>query len=109
MRADMIGHPAEYPWPSYRGNALSENDALLVPRLLFLALGSSVDERQMAYRALFKAHFDEKMLEEVRMSINKAWVLGSEHFKKKIATQLNRHASPLPKCVDRKSGKQERG
>jgi len=33
-------------------------------------------------------------------------MLGSEHFRNKIATQLNRRASPLPKGGDRKSGKQ---
>ncbi len=48
----------------------------------------------------------KKTLEEVRASINKAWVLGSEHFREKIANQLNRRASPLPKGRDRKSGKQ---
>ena len=108
VRAGMVGHPAEYPWSSYRGNALGENDALLTPHPLFLALGGSVDERQAAYRALFEGHFDEKTLEEVRASINKAWVLGSEHFREKIAIQLNRRASPLPKGGDRKSGKQRK-
>jgi putative transposase len=108
VRAAMVGHPAEYPWSSYRGNALGENDALLAPHPLFLALGGSADGRQAAYRALFEAHFDEKTLEEVRASINKAWVLGSEHFREKIATQLNRRASPLPKGGDRKSGKQRK-
>jgi len=62
-----------------RGLAIGEtlwasNDALLTPHPLFLALGGSADERQAAYRALFEAHFDEKTLEEVRSSINKAWV-----------------------------------
>lgn len=108
VRAAMVGHPAEYPWSSYRGNALGENDALLTPHPLFLALGGSVDARQAAYRTLFEAHVDEKTLEEVRASINKAWVLGSEHFRGEIATQLNRRASPLPKGGDRKSGKQRK-
>ena len=106
VRAGMVGHPAEYPWSSYRGNALGENDALLTPHPLFLALGGSTDERQTAYRALFETHLDEKTLDDVRSSINKAWVLGSKHFKNKIATQLNRRTSPLPKGGDRKSGKQ---
>ena len=106
LRAGMVGHPAEYPWSSYRGNALGEDDALLTPHPLFLALGDSAIERQAVYRTLFEAHFDERTLDEVRSSINKAWVLGSEHFREKIATQLNRRASPLPKGGDRKSGKQ---
>ena len=108
VRANMVGHPAEYPWSSYRGNALGDNDKLLTPHPLFVALGASVDERQAAYRALFETHFDEKTLEEVRASINKAWVLGSEHFRNIIAAQLNRRASPLPKGGDRKSEKQRK-
>jgi putative transposase len=104
VRANMARHPAEYPWSSYRGNALGASDQLLTPHPLFLALGDSDDARQAAYRALFEAHLDEKTLEEVRASINKAWVLGSKHFKDIIAAQLNRRASPLPKGGDRKSG-----
>ena len=106
VRANMVGHPAEYPWSSYRGNALGERDGVLTPHPLFLALGNSPEARQAAYRALFEAHFDEKTLEEVRNSINKAWVLGSEHFKSLIASRLNRRADPLPKGGDRKSDKQ---
>jgi len=97
VRANMVGHPAEYPWSSFRGNALGAHDALLTPHPLFLALGRSDSERQLAYQALFEAHLDEKTLDDVRSALNKAWVLGSEHFLDKIAAQLNRRASPLPK------------
>lgn len=105
VRAGMVSHPAEYPWSSYCGNALGDHDALLTPHPLFLSLGGSDVERQAAYRALFEAHLDEKTLDDVRASINKAWVLGSENFKKAIAIQLNRRTSPLPRGGDRKSGK----
>jgi len=107
VRANMVAHPAAYPWSSYRANALGEHDALLTPHPLFLALGGSDHKRQAAYQALFAAVFDEQTLEEVRSSINKAWVLGSEQFKSRIAAGLNRRTSPLPKGGDRKSGKGE--
>jgi putative transposase len=105
VRANMVENPAEYPWSSYRGNALGINDKLLTPHPLFLALGGSDDERQAAYRALFEGHFDEQTLDELRSSINKAWVLGSDRFKSMVEAQLNRRASPLPKGGDRKSEK----
>jgi len=54
---------------------------------------------------LAEGHLDVKMREEVRASINKAWVQESVHFKDKIATQLNCRASPLPISGNRKSGK----
>jgi len=44
--------------------------------LLYLVLSHSTDKRQAAYRDLYERHFDEKTLEEVSASINKAWVLG---------------------------------
>jgi REP-associated tyrosine transposase len=103
VRAQMVSHPAEYPWSSYRGNALGSQDALLTPHLLFLALGKTSEARQATYRALFAARLDEKMLDEVRAATNKAWVLGNEHFRDKISAQLNRRPGLLPKGGDRKS------
>ena len=103
VRANMVSHPAEYPWSSFRGNALGIDDKLLTPHPLFLALGGSEGERQVAYQALFEAHLDDKTLDDVRAALNKAWVLGGEHFRGEIAAQLNRRASPLPKGGDRRS------
>ena len=39
----------------------------------------------------------------MREATNKAWVLGSDHFKQKIANQLNRRSVRLAKGGDRKS------
>lgn len=102
---DMANHPSEYPWSSYRFNALGNEDELVVPHLKYLELGNTDAARQKAYRALFKAHISQKTLEEIRESTNKAWVLGSNHFKEKIESQLNRPTSPTPRGGDRKSKK----
>lgn len=80
----MVGHSAEYPWSSNRGNALGD---------------------KRLNRALVERQRDEKTREEVKASINKAGVPGSEYFRNIITTQLNRRASPLPKGSDRKSGR----
>jgi len=40
---------------------------------------------------------------QMREATNKAWVLGSEHFKQKIAAQLNHRIGKLEKGGDRKS------
>ena len=103
VRAAMVQHPAEYPWSSYRCNALGQPNSLITPHYLYEALGSDEAQRQTAYQALFNAHIDAKTLDEVRMSANKAWVLGSDYFKDKIAAQLNRRAKPNAKGGDRKS------
>lgn len=104
VRAQMVSHPADYPWSSYRHNALGEKDERVVPHLLYQALGKTRDQKQKAYRLLFKAHIPEKTLEHIRQSTNKAWVLGSGLFKDKIEKQLNRPMAPRPKGGDRISG-----
>jgi len=99
----MAQHPAEYPWSSYRYNALGKVDALVVPHLMYQRLGESVEQRQVAYRGLFRAHISEKTIDEIRQATNKAWVLGSDHFKKQISTRVNRPTEPSNKGGDRKS------
>jgi putative transposase len=102
---NMAKHPSEYPWYSYRYNALGQVNTLITPHLLYSALGTTNEERQTAYRALFKAHIPESTLDEIRMATNKAWVLGNDYFKNSIEQQLNRQAKPKDKGGDRKSKK----
>jgi len=53
VRAGLAAHPGEYPWSSYRANALGEDDALLTPHPHYCSLGRSPLERRAAYAALF--------------------------------------------------------
>jgi putative transposase len=55
VRAGMVEGPGDDRWSRYRGHALGASDPLLNPHLLYGALGSNAVERQMVYRALFKA------------------------------------------------------
>ncbi len=104
VRADgMVDHPSEYPWSSYRRNALGKHDPLVSPHEVYRRLGNTPEECQAAYRALFKVHISGKTLAEIRAATNKAWVLGSRHFKEKIAAQLNRPVSPSRRGGDRRS------
>lgn len=103
VRADMVKHPSEYPWSSYRANALGQVDALITPHAMYDALGQDEATRLAQYRALFNGQIDEISLSQMREATNKAWVLGSERFKQKIANQLNRRIEKLAKGGDRKS------
>lgn len=100
---DMVDEPEEYPWSSYRYNALGMKNGLITPHDEYLKLARSNKERQQAYRSLFNRPLAEKTLEEIREATNKAWVLGSSHFKDKIQKQLNRQLEPKAKGGDRKS------
>ena len=100
---DMVDKPAEYPWSSYRYNALGIENKLITPHDEYLKLANVDKERQLTYRSLFNNHLTEKTLDEIRQATNKAWVLGSSSFKDKIEKQLDRQISPKNKGGDRKS------
>ena len=52
MRADMVAHPAEYRWSSYRFHGCGEPTDWLVAHPLYLALGSTPALRQITYTAI---------------------------------------------------------
>ena len=103
VRADMVAHPSEYPWSSYRRNALGQPNEIVTPQLEYQRLGKTDEERQSAYRQLFKHHITETSMNEIRNATNKAWVLGNDRFKQRIQKQLERRVEPNAKGGDRKS------
>jgi putative transposase len=103
VRANMVEHPAEYPWLSYHGNTLNKDEELLSPHHCYLSLGTSKEAHKQAYKHLFKHHIPELTLQEIRDGTNKAWVLGENRFKQQIEQQTGRRAIPLARGGDRKS------
>jgi len=98
-----VTHPSQYPWSSYRFNALGADNDLLVAHPEYLRLGKTITERQQAYRELFKARIPQLTLDEIRQATNKAWVLGDDRFKEMIEAKLARATAPKPRGGDRKS------
>jgi len=103
VRAEMVRHPSEYPWSSFRGNAMGEPNAFISSHLEYRRLGKSPQERQAAYRQLFKHHVSEESVNAIREATNKAWVLGNDRFKQRIQKQLERRVEPAARGGDRKS------
>ncbi len=108
VRGDMVDHPAQYPWSSYRFNALGESSELLTPHYLYQALGQSLEERQELYRGLFDSHISDQTITEIREMTNKSWVLGSDYFKQRIQAQIDRPVVPRASGGDRKSAQYRR-
>ena len=54
VRAEMVKHPGDYRWSSYRINAKGEKSELISHHLIYQALGNTDSERQMAYGELFR-------------------------------------------------------
>lgn len=94
VRANMVSHPREYPWSSYRANGGGIADPLLTPHDEYLRLGHNNEERRHHYRELFKAHMDPECIHEIRQATNGNYALGSERFKAEIERALRRRATP---------------
>jgi putative transposase len=107
VRAGMTKHPRDYPFSSYRANALGEADALVSPHPLFQRLGCGAEARQQAYRDLFRAKLDENFVAALRAATNGGWALGDERFQRQIAEAARRRVAPLPKGR-RVTGKQDK-
>jgi len=94
VRAGIVDHPADYRWSSYRTNAQGEFDDLLSQHPLYLSLGKTNEERQNAYRELFRHELDPGVVDEIRKATNGNYALGSERFKNEIAIALGRRVTP---------------
>jgi len=90
VRAQMVGHPGEYRWSSYAAHAQNHEDPLIRDHREYLALGRSGDERQRAYRALFRSRLGKAELSAIRSALNECRVYGSERFKDTIEVALKR-------------------
>jgi putative transposase len=97
VRANLVDHPGDYPYSSYRANAQGEPDALVTPHRVYRRLGETAAEREAAYRQLFKAQLSKTDLEAIRDTLHKGWALGDNRFRAKIENLSGRRATPLPK------------
>ncbi|MDM3870358.1 transposase [Porticoccus sp. W117] len=90
VRADMVSHPAEYRWSSYRANAQGESNELIVPQYLYSRLGTDASARMRRYRELFRHHIDPGLVGDIRQATNGNYALGSERFKDEIELAVGR-------------------
>ena len=93
VRADMVKHPADYPWSSYRANALGEESKLIRPHALYQTLGRTPSDREAAYRELFRYELDPGVVDAIRQATNGNYALGDSRFASQVATMLGRRVS----------------
>lgn len=72
----------------------SNNDGLVKPHSLYLALGSDDSGRQAAYRELFRHELEAGLIDEIRRASNGNFALGNERFAAQVAAALGRRAAP---------------
>ena len=61
---------------------------------LYMGLGQTNDERQTAYRELFRNELKPGIIDEIRQATNGNFALGNERFKKELAIALGRRVTP---------------
>ncbi len=88
VRAGIVGSAADFPWSSYRSNALGERDALITPHADYLRLGRTTEERRSGYAELFGT--TSKEIDEIRSATNGGYALGDDSFRRRIARALGR-------------------
>jgi putative transposase len=103
MRAEMVKHPGEYRWSSYRFNALGRQDGLITPHWLYEQLGSDTGVRQSAYRRLFAGYIDEADVNSIRKATETGAVVGNDRFREEIQAMIERRVVRFPHGGDRKS------
>jgi putative transposase len=79
---------------SYRCHALGKRVQMSTPHIEYLSLGKTDSIRQDAYRKLFLAHVDDKLIKDIRSAVNKGMALGSERFKDEIEGLCSRRVRP---------------
>ena len=94
LRAQMVVHPGDYRWSSYRFHAHGAPDKLLSTHEQYERLGGTPEERQRAYQELFRVELDAKDLGEIRDTVSRGWPLGGERFKDEIEKALKCAARP---------------
>ena len=94
VRAKMVMHPGEYSWSSYAHNANGRPNELIQPHPIYKGLGTGNEERQTAYRELYRAHMEPDQIHDIRSTLNQELVLGRDDFKDRIEQMTKRQARP---------------
>jgi putative transposase len=97
VRAAMVADPSDYPWSSYRANGQGVADRLVYPHDEYAQLGTTVDDRCAAYRALFLEAIGEDRMSEIRAYVQQQRALGTSWFQGAIEAGLQRVATVRPR------------
>lgn len=94
VRAAIVVDPGDYPWSSYRHNALGQPDPLLTARPEYAALGPCAEARHEAYRMLVAQELPDEDIAAIRLYVQRQQALGTERFQHAIGEMLGRRAGP---------------
>ena len=90
VAANMVKHPSDYKWSSYRCNAYGENNVLVCNHEVYKRLGSNNELRQQSYSALYDHDIDPDDAKIIRSAARCSMPTGGSRFKEQIERALNR-------------------
>ena len=88
VRAMMVSRPEEYPWSSYATNAMGIHNELVSPHQAYQCLGTSKEERCIAYGEIVNQALDHQSVEAIRRATFYCYPLGGQRFRQEIETTL---------------------
>ncbi|MDA0688184.1 MAG: transposase [Proteobacteria bacterium] len=84
VKANMVKHPIQYPWSSYRARIGKEFTRWLDFESTYIALGASFAERQARYQKYVDAEADESETDLIRNALNANQLTGDADFVDKV-------------------------
>jgi putative transposase len=90
VRANMVSHPAEYPWSGFKVNGQGARSSLISPHPGYLDLGTDELVRLSAYRSLFKTCLDYTDVHAICEATQFCTPLSNDRFKQQIERALGR-------------------
>jgi putative transposase len=94
VRANIVQHPAEYRWSSYRVNAQFDKSSLITSHQQYRDLGLDGEQRINTYRDLFRYQLEPGLVDQIRKATNGNYALGSDLFKDEVSAMLGRRVTP---------------
>lgn len=96
VRARMIDDPIAFPWSSCAALCGEREDPLLSPHPTYSALGTTPQERALAYRSLLAEALSEDAVQAIRSYLQQQRALGLDDFRAMVQAKTSRFAGIRP-------------
>jgi putative transposase len=103
VRAGIVVDAESYQWSSYRRLAQGADDAIVRPHVSYLALGTSSDDRERAYREFCQRTEPVHKIDLIRTATHGGGASGDSRFHAGLERLLKRPTIRAPHGGDRKS------
>lgn len=103
IRSRICKSSSDYPWSSFRANALGYEDELVTESESYRAIAEGDKERCSVYRQMLEYEGSVKELQEIRRETNRSRVIGSESFLRRVENHFGISLRSNPRGGDRRS------